>query len=41
MTRREPGTVHLIHDYLAAGKTTFARRFADRLDGILLSIDEW
>lgn len=32
---------HLIHGYLAAGKTTFARRLSVETGAILLSDDEW
>ncbi len=32
---------HLIHGFLAAGKTTFARRLSARTGAILLSYDEW
>ena len=35
------GTVHLIHGYLCAGKTTFAKDLERRSGGIRLSLDEW
>ena len=38
-TRRP--TAHLIHGYLAVGKTTFARCLSSRTGAILLSVDEW
>lgn len=34
-------TVHLIHGYLGAGKTTFARRLEHELPAIRFSHDEW
>jgi predicted kinase len=39
-TPRRP-TAHLIHGYLAVGKTTFARRLSLRTGAVLLSADEW
>jgi predicted kinase len=36
-----PPTAHLIHGYLAVGKTTFARRLSSRSGAILLSVDDW
>jgi predicted kinase len=35
------GTVHAIHGYLAAGKTTFARQLEAQTGGVLISLDEW
>lgn len=32
---------HLIHGWIGAGKTTFARRLEEDVRGIRLSIDEW
>jgi predicted kinase len=34
-------TAHLIHGYLGAGKTTFARRLENDLPAIRFSHDEW
>lgn len=34
-------TAHLIHGYLGAGKTTFARRLEHELPAIRFSHDEW
>ncbi|MEX1006651.1 MAG: ATP-binding protein [Acidimicrobiia bacterium] len=34
-------TAHLIFGYLGVGKTTFARALAERVQGVLLSEDEW
>jgi predicted kinase len=34
-------TAHLIHGYLAVGKTTFARQLSSRTGAILFSVDEW
>jgi predicted kinase len=34
-------TAHLIHGYLGAGKTTFARRLEEELSAIRFSHDEW
>ena len=34
-------TAHLIHGYLGAGKTTFARRLEQELPAIRFSHDEW
>lgn len=36
-----PGTLHLIHGYIGAGKTTLARRLERELPGIRFSADEW
>jgi predicted kinase len=34
-------TTHLIHGYVGAGKTTFARRLEQELPAIRFSHDEW
>lgn len=34
-------TVHMIHGYLGAGKTTFARQLERRLPALRLTHDEW
>jgi predicted kinase len=34
-------TVHMIHGYLGAGKTTFARRLEQELPAIRFTHDEW
>ncbi|MBR0779676.1 ATP-binding protein [Bradyrhizobium diazoefficiens] len=34
-------TVHLIHGYIGAGKTTFARRLEQELPAVRFSHDEW
>jgi predicted kinase len=34
-------TVHLIHGYLGAGKTTFARQLEHRIRAVRFSPDEW
>ena len=34
-------TVHMIHGYLGAGKTTFARELERRLPALRLTHDEW
>jgi predicted kinase len=34
-------TAHLIHGYVGAGKTTFARRLEQELPAIRFSHDEW
>jgi predicted kinase len=34
-------TVHLVHGFLGAGKSRFARELAARHDAVLISIDEW
>jgi predicted kinase len=34
-------TVHMIHGFLGAGKTTFARRLEESLPAIRFSHDEW
>ncbi len=39
-TKRVP-TIHMIHGYLGAGKTTFARRLERELPAIRFSQDEW
>jgi predicted kinase len=36
-----PGTVHAIHGYLAAGKTTFAHELEAQTGGVVISLDEW
>lgn len=41
MTGRAPGTAHLVHGFIGAGKTTFARRLAERLPAVLFTHDEW
>ncbi len=38
---RGVGIVHLVHGYLGAGKTTYARTLAAATGGIRLSADEW
>lgn len=38
---RRIGTVHAIHGYLGAGKTTFALKLEAETAGVRLSIDEW
>ena len=34
-------TVHLIHGYLGAGKTTFAKKLAEDVKGVRFNPDEW
>jgi predicted kinase len=34
-------TVHLIHGYLGAGKTTFAEKLAEDVHGVRFNPDEW
>jgi predicted kinase len=34
-------TVHLIHGYLGAGKTTFAKKLAEEVKGVRFNPDEW
>jgi predicted kinase len=34
-------TLHLIHGYIGAGKTTFARQLAHERNAVLLSLDQW
>jgi predicted kinase len=34
-------TVHLIHGYLGAGKTTFAKKLAEEVNGVQFNPDEW
>ena len=34
-------TVHLIHGYLGAGKTTFAKKLAEQINGVRFNPDEW
>lgn len=36
-----PGTLHVLHGYIGAGKTTLARRLEHELPGIRFSADEW
>jgi predicted kinase len=33
--------VHLIHGYLGAGKTTFAKKLAEEVHGVRFNPDEW
>lgn len=33
--------VHLIHGYLGAGKTTFAKKLAEEVNGVRFNSDEW
>jgi len=37
----DPATIHLVIGATGAGKTTYARSFADELGAIRFSIDEW
>lgn len=41
MTAGPPGTAHLVHGYLGAGKTTFARALEARLPAVRFTHDEW
>ena len=34
-------TVHLIHGYIGAGKTTFSRKLAEEVNGVRFNPDEW
>jgi predicted kinase len=34
-------TVHLIHGCLGAGKTTFAKKLAEEVNGVRFNPDEW
>ena len=34
-------TVHLIHGYIGAGKTTFAKKLAEEVNGVRFNADEW
>ncbi len=34
-------TVHLIHGYIGAGKTTFSKRLAEEVNGVRFNPDEW
>lgn len=34
-------TVHLIHGYIGAGKTTFAKKLAEDVNGVRFNPDEW
>jgi len=34
-------TLHMIHGYVGAGKTTFARQLAHARNAVLLSLDQW
>jgi len=34
-------TVHLIHGYIGAGKTTFAKQLAEKVNGVRFNSDEW
>ncbi|MDP9763393.1 AAA family ATPase [Deinococcus enclensis] len=36
-----PGHIHAVHGFLAAGKTTFARRLERDLPGLRFNTDEW
>ncbi len=41
MGKRTPPTVHLLHGFVGAGKTTFARRLEVEIPAVRFSIDEW
>jgi predicted kinase len=41
VTARPPGTAHLVHGWLGAGKTTFARALEARLPAVRFTHDEW
>ena len=41
MTGRPPGTAHLVHGFIGAGKTTFAKRLVERLPAVRFTHDEW
>ena len=41
MSSERQGRWHLVAGATGAGKTTFARELADKLDGVRFSIDEW
>lgn len=41
MTGRPPGTAHLVHGALGAGKTTFARALEARLPAVRFTHDQW
>gem|GEM_PF-304336 len=41
MTARPPGTAHLVHGAIGAGKTTFAKALAGRLRAVRFTHDEW
>lgn len=38
---KHTSTVHMIHGYLGAGKTTFARKLEEELPAIRFTQDEW
>ncbi len=40
VSQRVP-TVHVIHGYLGAGKTTFARKLECELPAMRFTVDEW
>jgi len=35
------GTLHLIHGYIGAGKTTFAKQLEEETEAIRFTLDEW
>ena len=41
MTAGRPGTAHLVHGFIGAGKTTFARALEVRLPAVRFTHDEW
>lgn len=41
LTRNRIPTVHMLHGYLGAGKTTFARKLERELPAMRFSTDEW